>query len=313
MFEAHLEARRDPLEIVRQQVLTEVPRRGARRPRHARALVGAEQHAAALLAHVDLALEVDDMQQLGLSGKLRQVLGDDVLVFHREDGEFEPDHAADLTRPQSPGIDNMLGVDVALFGDDVPAAVGALLEIDHAVLAHDLGTAELRRLGVGVRHAVRVDMAFDGVVDGAHEMPFVDERMTLFGLRHVDELEVHAEVATTGDRHLEPVEPLRRAGEHQTAGDVQAAGLSGDLLELLVEVDGVLLELRDVGVAVDRVHAAGGVPGRPGGEFRALDEQDIAPARLGEVVEHAHAHHAAADDDYSCRVLHVEFSSVWVN
>jgi hypothetical protein len=31
------------------------------------------------------------------------------------------------------------------------------------------------------------------------------------------------------------------------------------------------------------------------------------------VVEHAHTHYAAADDDHFCRVLHVEFSSVWVN
>ncbi len=58
------------------------------------------------------------------------------------------------------------------------------------------------------------------------------------------------------------VHPLGAVGHHHAAGQVQAAGLAGDLLELAVEPDGVGLELGDVGVAVQGVEAAGGVPGR---------------------------------------------------
>ena len=113
MLEADLEARRDALEVVRQQLVAEIPGRLALRPGHAGALVGAEQHAAAaLLAHVDLALEVDDVQHLlrRQAGDLRHVLGDEVLVLHGEHRQLEPDHAADLARPQPAGIDDVLGV-----------------------------------------------------------------------------------------------------------------------------------------------------------------------------------------------------------
>ena len=41
----------------------------------------------------------------------------------------------------------------------------------------------------------------------------------------------------------------------------------------------------------------GGVPGRPRGQLVALEQQDVAPAQLGQVVGDAGADHAAADDD----------------
>ena len=53
--EAALQLRSDAVEVVRQQLEHEVPRRLVRRPRPVVLLVGAEQDALALLAGVDLA------------------------------------------------------------------------------------------------------------------------------------------------------------------------------------------------------------------------------------------------------------------
>ena len=47
-------------------------------------------------------------------------------MLHRENGQLEPDHAADLAGPEPAGIHHMLGVDIALLGDHVPGAVGPL-------------------------------------------------------------------------------------------------------------------------------------------------------------------------------------------
>src|SRR3546814_8786378 len=44
------------------------------------------------------------------------------------------------------------------------------------------------------------------------------------------------------------------------------------------------------------MHAAGGVPRRPGGQLAALQQHPVAPARLGEVKQLAAADDAAADD-----------------
>ena len=103
----------------------------------------------------------------------------------------------------------------------------------------------------------------------------------LLGLGRRDHLGLHAEVATPGVGHPEPVEAVGVVGEHDLAGEVDAARLTGALLEVLVELDRVALEGGDVGVAVDRVHAAGGVPCGAGGEVPAFEQHHIGPAGLG--------------------------------
>ena len=44
-------------------------------------------------------------------------------VLHREHRQLEPDHPADLAGPQPAGVDDVLGVDGSVLGDDVPGAV----------------------------------------------------------------------------------------------------------------------------------------------------------------------------------------------
>ena len=102
---------------------------------------------------------------------------------------------------------------------------------------------------------------------------------------------------------LEEVHAIRGGGDGEAADVVQAAGLAGDGFQLLVELDRVALERRHVGVGVQRVEAARRVPRGSGGELRALDQHDVLPAELGQMVEHAAADDAAADDGY----LHMGF------
>ena len=82
------------------------------------------------------------------------------------------------------------------------------------------------------------------------------------------------------------------------------------LLDFVVELDGVLLQLGDVRIAIDGVHAAGGMPGGAGGKFGTLDQQHVLPAGLGEVIKHAGADHAATDHHDSDIRLHIGSGSL---
>jgi hypothetical protein len=104
--------------------------------------------------------------------------------------------------------------------------------------------------------------------------------------------------------HAQEIHPLRRAGQHQPAGQVHAAGLAGNRFDLLIELDRVALQLGDIGVAIERVEPAGGMPGRAGGQLLPLDQHDIAPAGLGQMIEDAAPDDAAPDDDDLCLSLH---------
>ena len=292
----------DLVEVGRQELGGEVPGRNLGRPWHAVRLVGSDQHAGALLAHVELAIEVDAVDDL-LAGRLvegddfGQLFGQQVLVRHAQHRQLQSDKAADLAGPQSAGVHDVLGMDAALLGDDVPAAVGALYRIGDAALLNHLGAVGARRLGIGVGGAGRIEMALERVPHGADELRLVEEGEVRLRLLEGDELGGDAEIAVAGMRHLQPVEPVAGGYEHDAARQVHARRLAGHLLDLAIEIDRVFLELRDVGVAVERVKAAGGVPRGPRGQHVPLDEKDVADAALRQVVEDRTSDDAAADDN----------------
>ena len=288
----------------------EIPWRHLWRPRLRRLLVRAQEHATAFLTNVDLPAEVDRHRQLA-AGRLvegldlRHVGRDDVLVLHGQDGQLETHHPADFTGPQAAGVDDVLGVDrVAILDLDIPRLVRTLRQPGDQGVQADLRAGQLGALHVGSRDAGRVDVALDPVVQRAYEVLRVHHREDVSRLGRRDHLEVHPEVAASGDGHPQEVHPVLGVGQHQPAAQVDGAALAGDLLDLLVEVDGVLLEPRDVRVAVQGVHAAGRVPGGTGGELATLEEDDVLPAGLGQVVQDARPDDAAADDDGLELVLH---------
>jgi hypothetical protein len=291
-----LEGLGDAVQIVRQQFLFEVPGRAVDGPRVAGLLVDADHQAAALLAQVALAARVHDVGQFLVAlVDLGDVVGHQVLVLHGVERMIDPDHLADLARPQPTGVDHLLGRDRALLGDHLPGAVAARVQLEHPVAQHDLRALDPRRLGIGVGGTGGIQVAVERVVERAEQALGIGDRADLGDLLGAHELGVEPHVTVLGALGLEEVHAFGGVRDGQAADVVQAAGLAADLLELLVELDGVALERRDVGIGVEGVEAAGGVPGRARGQLRALDQHDVAPAVLGQVIEHAAADHAAAD------------------
>ena len=138
-------------------------------------------------------------------------------------------------------------------------------------------------------------MAAVDPVQRADELGVVQQRIELLRLRRRDQMRLHAEIPGTGMHELEIVEDLVGGGDHHVAGGMDAAALAGDRLDLAVEIDRVFLQLGDVGVGVVGVDAGRGVPGRARGQLVLLEQGDVGPAELGQVVEHAGPDDAAAD------------------
>ena len=146
---------------------------------------------------------------------------------------------------------------------------------------HDVARA---RLAVG-----RQERRADHVVDR-------HQRKELLRLLRREQVHLEPEAAR-GRRlplHLGPA--LGVAGEPQAAVPLPAGGEAGLGLEPVVERDRIAEELRDVGVGAELTDEAGRVPGRPGGELGALQQQHVAPAHLAEMIGDRAADDAAADD-----------------
>ena len=309
MLEAGVERLGDAFEIRGEKAGPELPRGLAFGPRLSALFIGAEEQTVAFLSHIDLATEVDGVHELFafalvVRDDLGDLLGQEVHVLHRKERQLESDHAADLTSPETAGIHHVLAVHdrfVLIRGrvehGEIPAAVSGPIDVAHPGVAMGLGSSPSGAFEVGVGDLARVEVALVGVPHRTHEVLRIEDRQELLGLLGGDQLGLHPEVAAARMGHAEPVHALGGVGQHHTTGDVDTAVLTRHLLDLLVQLDRVLLQLGDVGIAVEGVHPTGGVPGRPGGQLGAFHEHHVGPAGLGEVVEHGGADDATADDD----------------
>jgi hypothetical protein len=147
--EADFQRRRDAVEIRRQQLVAEIPRRVDRRPGLAGLLIGAEQHALALLAGVDLALEIDDANQFACRCLVELATTSGISSVSRymcsmaSTGSSIPTMRPTSRAQRPPALTTCSARTVPLLGDDVPGAVGFLCTISSTGCQHDLG-AEIR-------------------------------------------------------------------------------------------------------------------------------------------------------------------------
>ena len=264
----------------------------------------------ALFTHVVGGVGLPEDRQFGEALRLallqlRDRVGHEVLVLHRDGWQVEVHHRAHLPRPGTGGGHNRLADDVAPRGLHQPLARTGALDAYDLGVAIDLGPPVARALGQRLRHVRRGHVPVVRVEDGAHEAVEIAERPQRADLVGADQLEGDAD----GVRHAAVaavlVHPLLVGGEAQVAGAVEAHRLPGLFLQLLIEVDRILVELADAVAHVEERQQACGVPSGACGELGLLDQHHVRPAELRQMVEHAAADDPAADHHHPRLIPHV--------
>src|ERR1700736_5961077 len=100
-------------------------------------------------------------------------------MLHRENGQLDADHAPDLARPKSTGVDYVLRVYSPLCCHDVPAAVRPPREGRDPCFKVDLRTGDLRGLGIRMRRPVWIEVAVGGIEHRTDEVLLLDQRQQL--------------------------------------------------------------------------------------------------------------------------------------
>ena len=114
-------------------------------------------------------------------------------------------HAANFASPEAACVDQVFGVHSAVFGNHIPAAVGALVGLDNAVAQFNFSTKFLRGLGIGDGGAGGVDMPRYSVVQTADKVGLVDQRQQFLGFARCDDSEIGTVKTGTCRHHLQPV------------------------------------------------------------------------------------------------------------
>ena len=303
----------DPLEVEREQIRAEAVGHAVLEARGRAALVGPQDPAAALLAHVPLGVGVAQDRMLAIAvlaegDQLGIRLGDDVLVLDRHRGQPHAEQPGGALDVVAGGGDDMLrrDRDPLLARDQVSAP------LDHRGQP-DLPVVALPFVGIGLpsaldRHAALpralghrhgdvggVYVAVGRVVDRPDEVVGAHQRPALLDLRGRQPLVGHAAGLRRGGVEHVLVHALARL-RHAQVPDHRKPGVQpGLLLERLVEVDGVFVDVRRGVGHVEQRKQPGGVPGGSGGQLVALNERHPFPARAGEMVGDGGARGAAAD------------------
>ena len=288
------------VKVIGQQCLAKVPAGAANSPGAAGLLVKSDTQAFALLTQVAFARRVHHVwvfvPVLHHLDDQRNLFGHDVLVFHRMQGKVNSGHCTHFPRPQTTRIHDVFRVDRALVRDDVPGAVGALVGLAHHALRFDRGPTHASRFCIGVGGPRRVEMPIQRVIQPADDAIDICDRRDLLDLLGTDDFGIKPHEAVFGPFGQHHVEPVPIVGQCNATDMVQPAGHAGDLFQLLVKPDRIPLQSGHVGIAVQCVKSAGGMPSGARCKLRALQQHHVRPSQFGEVIQNGASDDASADD-----------------
>ena len=208
--------------------MTKIPRRFGFRPWFASAFIGAHQHTAAFLAKIDFTIKINSMQNFGTGflidfGNFGHVFGQQIHMFHCQYWQFQPNHAANFTRPKTSGIHHMFGDNDAFICYDDPLAIGLLAKRLNLYMGFKTRAIFACCFGISMGNAVRVAMTLDRIIHGANKLRRINQRHKLMRPFRGDDFKiVHAKVFTLGIDRFQPVKPLIRGGKHYSASHVKA-------------------------------------------------------------------------------------------
>ena len=129
----------------------------------------------------------------------------------------------------------------------------------------------------------------------AHQPLHRGNRPELLDLVHADQMRLDPDGLRRALIVPILVHPITTSREPQITGLVKTDGLTGFFFEFLVKLDRILMQLANAVGHIEERKEAGSVPGRARGEFCALQQHDIRPALLGEMIKHRDAANTAPD------------------
>ena len=279
--------RLEALHVGRQELAVEVGRDAVERPRRRVALVAAHAQPADLLAEVDEVVRVAQLGQARVDALDR--LGEEVLVGHRDDRHGHADQPADLRREHPAGVDDDVGADLGAFALvlDGHAGHAAALRADRDDPGLRSGSGAPRCRAPAASALASPDGSSQPSVGSqtAPRTPSVD----ISGKRSWAS---RAVMSSSGRPNVLAQPACRRSSSNRSGLDARRSeptschdgSVPVSAASRRYRSDAVHHHLGEGHRAAQLADQAGRVEGRSGGQLRPIDEDDVGPAALGEVV-----------------------------
>ncbi len=257
-------------------------------------------------AHHDLARLLADVGRVAGIAQDRQQrmhaghgLGDQVIMLGRLQRHVHAGHPPDGARPHAGAVDDDLRAYIARVGTHARRASVLAEDPDHRCVLEYARAALARALRQSLGHVGRIHPRIVRKVKRRLQIAHIRKRPHAlhFGGRNLVRIDAEAM------RHVDAPPHLLRLVRGHRQLDRPAIDDAGCLAGLRLEPPVQVLRIfRKLGLRLrvaQRGQQSRGVPGGSRGELRALEEHDVAPAELGEVIGDRAADHAATDDHHA--------------
>jgi hypothetical protein len=231
--------------------------------------------------------------------------GHDVLVLNRDDRYVQADHLTGLARVVSRRGDYVVARNVTLFCSHDPGSRRRLLNRNDRRVAVNRGTTVARALRERLGQIGRLDIAIVGMKNSAHKSVGIAQRPELLDFSRRQKLNIDAYRLGGRGVLVVLVHAIVVHRQPKIADLFETDGLPRLCFEFMVKIHRVLVHLADAIAHIEQRQQTGRMPGRTRGKLGLLDQDDVlAPALLCEVIQRAHSHNTAANDNYFCFIFH---------
>jgi len=283
------------LPVLGQQREREVLGEPVHPPRLRHRLEAAHEQATDLFAHVDPAVGVAEHGELARHPG--HGLGDDVEMLGGVQRHVDARHPAQLASPHPRAVHHRVARDITVIGADARRRAVLPMDAGHGHVLDEGGAALARAFRQGQRGVDRIRPPVPRDPHGAGQVVGAHQRPEAAGVARRDHLDLDAEALGHRRATLQLDQPLLRPRDADAARAPESRGLSRLRFELLVEHGAVAREAGEVVAGAELADEARRMPRGAAGEVATLEEHDVAPPELRQVIRDAASDDPASDDD----------------
>jgi len=224
-------------------------------------------------------------------------LGDQIVVLGGLVGDGDAVEGAELPGPHAGAVDHELRLDVALVGGHTRSTAVLRGDARDHNLFNDLHALEPRSFGQGHRAVDGVDAPVLRQIETRLDVIDLGQREELLDLIRADLLDLVAEHPIEGCDPAVLFHAVRIRRQLDEANRLEAGAQPGLLLEAPIEIARVHAHLdRGLRGGTKGGHQARRVPGGAAGQMVALQQDDVRPTQVGQMVSHRRSNNATTHD-----------------
>ena len=285
----------DVIPVIRQCSELEIRRNSIQRPGFGFGFEKPDQQFSGIL--LIICAFILNPQHRKVAGKALNCLGQHIEMLAGLQRHVDASHQANVTTPHPSAIDHKIRLHRPFVGGDPDCPPACLLNAGYGHTLKNLDACVARAFGQCQRDIGRITLRVLRRPQAARHACNIQQRIFVPAFRCGQNMRLDSKDFGEGRLPPELFEAVVRQGDAERPFAAIAGGKAGLRFQAGVEIAGILGEQRHVERRAQMRQQACGMPGGAAGQAFALQQDNVAPAKLAKMIGDRTADNTTADDD----------------